>query len=71
MQLSEKIETFSQVCIAFFESPLNFKHFEKKNEPHGSSISEVIDSERRAHLKTGLVSENPLAVNMLMSPKNC
>ena len=30
MQLSEKIETFSQVCIAFFESPLNFKHFEKK-----------------------------------------
>ena len=50
MQLSEKLETFSGFFIAFFESALNFEHFEKKNEPHSSSISEVIDSQRRVYL---------------------
>ena len=50
MQLSEKLETFSPFFIAFLESALNFEHFEKKNEPHSSSISEVIDSQRRAYL---------------------
>ena len=30
---------------------LNFLlHFEKKNESHSSSISKIIDSERRAYL---------------------
>ena len=52
MQLSEKPKTFPQIFIAFLESTLNFKHFEKKYETHGSNISEVIDSERRAHLNT-------------------
>ena len=37
MQLSEKGKTFSQFFIAF-------------NGPHSPSISEVIDSERRAYL---------------------
>ena len=30
MQLSEKLKTFSRLFIAFFESALNFEHFEKK-----------------------------------------
>ena len=30
MQLSEKLETFSPFFIAFLESALTFKHFEKK-----------------------------------------
>ena len=30
MYLSEKSKTFSQLLIAFLESTLNFKHFEKK-----------------------------------------
>ena len=47
MQLSQKFWCF---FIAFFEFPLNFEHFEKTNEPHSSSISEVIDSDRRAYL---------------------
>ena len=51
MQLSEKPKIFCQFFIAFLESTLNFEHFEtKKNESHNSSISEVIDSERRAYL---------------------
>ena len=41
--------------FSFFESTLSFEHFEKKNEPHSSSISEVIDSERRAYLNAGKV----------------
>ena len=49
MQLSEKPKTFSQVSIAFLESTLNFKYFEK-NEPHSASIFGVIDSKRRAYL---------------------
>ena len=36
--------------MAFLECTLNFENFEKKSEPHSSSISEVIDSERRAYL---------------------
>ena len=52
MQLSDKVKTFCQFFIAFLVSALNFEHFEKKkkNELHGSSISEVIYSERRAYL---------------------
>ena len=49
-QLSEKPKILSQYFIAFLESTLNFEHLEKKNEPHGSSISKVIDSERRTYL---------------------
>ena len=50
MQLSEKLETCSVFFIAFLESALNFEHFEKKNQPHSSSISEVIDSQRCVYL---------------------
>ena len=32
MYLSEKSKTFSQLLIAFLESTLNFKHFEKKKK---------------------------------------
>ena len=38
----------------------------KKNEPHSSSISEFIDSERRAYLRIKrFVSEYPSAVKVL------
>ena len=50
LQLSDKLKTFSQFFIAFLESTSNFEHFEKKDEPHSSSIYEVTDSERRAYL---------------------
>ena len=53
MELSGKLMielTFSWFFIAVFESALNFPHLEKKNQPHSSSISEVIDSQRRVYL---------------------
>ena len=49
--LLEKLDTFSPFFIALLESALNFEHFEKKSEPHGSSIFEVIDSQRRVYLR--------------------
>ena len=50
MQLSGKLKIFSQFFIGFFESTLNFEHFEKKNQTHSSSISEVMYSQRRVYL---------------------
>ena len=50
MQLSDKVNTFCQFFKVFLGSTLNFEHFETKNEPHSSSISEIIDSKRRAYL---------------------
>ena len=51
MQLFWKLKTFPQVFIIFYESTLNLEHFEKKKTgPYRSSISEVIETERRAYL---------------------
>ena len=47
MQLPGNLELISRIFIAFLESALNFEHIWKKDEPHGSSILEVIDSQRR------------------------
>ena len=51
MQLSEKLTTFSGVFIAFLGSVLNFEHFEKKKQPHGSSITEVNDCQKQVYSK--------------------
>ena len=51
MQLSEELKILCSIFIAFLESTLSFNHFEKKKkELRSLSISEVIDSERRAYL---------------------
>ena len=52
MQLPGKLETFSSFCFAFLESSLNFQQFQKKEEPHFQSISEVIHSETHVYLHT-------------------
>ena len=51
MQSPEKLKTFSEVFIIFLKSTLNSKQFEK-NEDHSSSISQVIDYERRAYINS-------------------
>ena len=50
MILSEKLKQFFPFLVALSESGLNFQHFEKKEKLHSSSISEVIDSQRRVYL---------------------
>ena len=47
MHLSQKKKYFSQFISPFFESALNFEHFQKKDDPHCLCISEITDHERR------------------------
>ena len=44
MQLPQKQKDFSQLFAKVFESKSNFEHFEKKDDPHSFSISEITDS---------------------------
>ena len=48
MHFSQKQKIFSQFCSAFFESPLNFEHFKKKEDVHTLCISEITDHEKPA-----------------------
>ena len=48
MNLSQKQKAFSQFFSAFFESSLNFEHFQKKDDPHSLCISEITYHEIRA-----------------------
>ena len=47
MPLSQKENYFSEFFCPFFESALNFEHFQKKDDPHSLFISEITDHERR------------------------
>ena len=46
MQLSEKRKTFSESFVTFQESTSNFKQFERKDDRHSQSISEIADCEK-------------------------
>ena len=45
MQISHKPKTFSQFFIASMKSTLNSEYFEKKDQSHSLSITEIIDCE--------------------------
>ena len=45
MQLSQKQKSFSEFFASFLKSRLNFKYFEKKDDPHRFSISQTTDSQ--------------------------
>ena len=45
MQISPKPKTFSVFFIASMKSTLNSKYFEKKDQSHSLSITEIIDCE--------------------------
>ena len=47
IHLSQKQNNFSGFFSPFFESALNFEHFQKKDDPHSLCISEITDHERR------------------------
>ena len=50
MQSSEKLNNFCYIFTTFFESTLNFEFFERNYESYNVSISEIIDSKKRAYL---------------------
>ena len=45
MQISPKPNTFSQFFLASMKSTLNSEYFEKKDQSHSLSITEIIDCE--------------------------
>ena len=45
MQISPKPKTLSQFFIASMKSTLNSEYFEKKDQSHSLSITEIIDRE--------------------------
>lgn len=47
MQLSKKLNVFSEIFTAFLKSIFNFEHLEKAVEPHSLRISENIASKSR------------------------
>ena len=52
MQLSKKVNTFSQFFSAFLKSTLNLKHSKKKknDKSHSLGLSETIDCQIRAYV---------------------
>ena len=49
-QISLKPKTFSGFFIASLKSTLNLKYFEKKDESHGLSITEINKSKTSSYL---------------------
>ena len=45
-----KLKTCSQFLIAFLKSTLNFEYFERKNQSHSLSITEIINCETGRYL---------------------
>ena len=46
MQVCRKKKTFCQFLAAFFESRLNFEHFQTKDDSHNRGSSKITDSEK-------------------------
>ena len=44
--LSQKRKNFSRFFSAFLKSTLNFKHFQKKDDPHSRCISQISVSKK-------------------------
>ena len=50
MQLSRKEKTFSEFFNEFLKSPLNFKHFQTKDDSKSWGISEIRESEKHGYI---------------------
>ena len=50
MQTSLKLKTCSGFLIAFLKSTLNLEYFEKKDQSHSLSITEIINCETGSYL---------------------
>ena len=50
MNLSKKVNTFSQFFTAFLESTFNFEYFEKKDQSNSLCLSEIISCKVRVYV---------------------
>ena len=44
--LSQKPETFSEICSEILKPTLNFEHFQKKDDPHSRCSFQITVSEK-------------------------
>ena len=56
MQTSMKLKTCSRFLIAFLKYALNLEYFERKNQSHSLSITEIINCETGTYLKAQIPS---------------
>ena len=75
LQLSKRQKTFSQFFAPFLKFPLNFEHFEKKDDPHSLCIFGKAHCERRGytmtkkpHFRTPFNSEHVNGSQTLVKP---
>ena len=71
--LSEKQNTFSQFLLSFLKSPLNFAHFQTKDDPHSRSISRITVSGKgdQINVLKNPPSESSSRNNMVNGHKHC
>ena len=50
-QISQQRISFSGFFIAFLKCTLNLEYFEKKDQSHSLSVTEIINSETSSYLK--------------------
>ena len=50
-QISQEHKSFSGFFIAFLKCTLNLEYFEKKDQSHSLSVTEIINSETSSYLK--------------------
>ena len=50
-QISQERKSFSGFFIAFLKCTLNLEYFEKKDQSHSLSVTEIINSETSSYLK--------------------
>ena len=50
-QISQERKTFSGFFIAFLKCTLNLEYFDKKDQSHSLSVTEIINSETSSYLK--------------------
>ena len=50
-QISQERKSFSGFFIEFLKCTLNLEYFEKKDQSHSLSVTEIINSETSSYLK--------------------
>ena len=71
MHLSQKQKIFSQFFSVFFESALNFEHFQKKISIIAYVFPKVPTTKNvLRQMSKSFVSENPLTGDMVSGPKH-
>ena len=70
MQTSLKLKTCFRSFIAFVKSTLNLEYFEKKDQSHSLSITEIVNCETGSYLNVQKATFHATPTNSNESPFN-